>query len=207
MTKGEAKVIAPAVRVRRPRTILPAVQLHKRGARYGRLIETTRDLAPIPPAVHPCDRKALEGAIGAEREVLILPILVGPEARIRAASGKTGIELGEVEIVDAPRSHAAADRAVEVVRADVGLPHTDEIMAAAIYRVTGLRFERRISHAFALDVPTYPKPLFATDGAINIQPDIETKRDIVQNAFEPALRWASSGRRLRSLPRSRRSIQ
>lgn len=191
--KGEAEVIAPDEKVRRPRVILPEVHLHERGARYQSLIEATRNLAPIRTAiVHPCDRKALEGAIEAQREGLIVPVLVGPEAKIRAAAGEAGIALGDIEIIDAPHSHAAALQAVELVRAGrvealmKGTLHTDEIMAAVIDKATGLRTERRMSHVFALDVPTYPKPLFVTDGAINIYPDLAAKRDIVQNAIDLA---------------------
>jgi phosphate acetyltransferase len=142
--------------------------------------------------VHPCDQNALEGAIEAQREGLIVPVLVGPEARIRSAAEQAGIELGNVEIVDAPHSHAAARLAVEFVRAGSvdalmkGALHTDEIMAPVIDKATGLRTERRMSHVFALDVPTYPKPLFVTDGALNIYPDLGEKRDIVQNAIDLA---------------------
>ncbi|HUF87442.1 MAG TPA: bifunctional enoyl-CoA hydratase/phosphate acetyltransferase [Thermohalobaculum sp.] len=191
--EGEAEVIAPARKVRRPRAVLPEVHLHERGARYRRLIEATRELAPIRTAVvHPCDALSLQGALEAWREGLIEPVLVGPLARIRAAAEEAGLALDDVELVDAPHSHAAAARAVELVRAGEaealmkGKLHTDEIMGAVIDRERGLRTERRMSHVYGLDVPTYPKPLFVTDAAINIAPDLLAKRDIVQNAIDLA---------------------
>jgi phosphate acetyltransferase len=47
-----------------------------------------------------------------------------------------------------------------------------------------LRTARRISHVFAVDVPTYSETLFITDAAINIAPNLDAKRDIVQNAID-----------------------
>ena len=191
--RGEALVIAPSLKVRRPRVVLPEVHLHERGARYGQLIEATRPLAPVRTAVvHPCDRLSLEGALEAAKRGLILPILVGPRGRINAAAAEAGVDLGHVEIVDTPHSHAAAARAVALVREGrtealmKGKLHTDELMEAIVDHTTGLRTERRMSHVFALDVPSYPRPLFVTDAAINIDPDIDVLRDIVQNAIDLA---------------------
>lgn len=191
--EGEAEVIAPTVKVRRPRAALPEVHLHERGARYRALIEATRDLTPVRTAVvHPCDALSLSGALEAASQGLIIPVLVGPRARIEAAAAEAGRDLGEAEIIDAPHSHAAARTAVAMAReAKVealmkGSLHTDEVMAAVIDRATGLRTERRISHVYGLDVPHYPKPLFITDAAINIYPDLDDKRDIVQNAIDLA---------------------
>jgi phosphotransacetylase len=119
-----------------------------------------------------------------------VPVLVGPEARIRRAAAAAGRDLAGVEIVDAPHSHAAAERAVALAREGKvaalmkGALHTDELMEAVVAKEGGLRTERRMSHVFAFDVPNYPKPLFITDAAINIDPDLETKRDIVQNAID-----------------------
>lgn len=147
--------------------------------------------APVPCAVaHPCDRASLEGALDAMRAGLIHPILVGPEARIRGVAQDSGLDLGDAEIVPAPHSHGSAQRAVALVREGRALAlmkgslHTDELMAEIVARDTGLRTERRVTHVFALDVPMYPKPLFVTDAAVNISPDLETKADICRNAIE-----------------------
>lgn len=190
---GEAKVIAPTEKVRRARVVLPDAHLHERGARYRELIDATHALAPVRMAVvHPCDALSLGGALEAASQGLIAPILVGPRGRIEQAAAEAGRSLDRVEIVDAPHSHAAAERAVALIREGgaealmKGKLHTDELMDAVVSREKGLRTERRISHVFVLDVPHYPKPLFITDAAINIFPDLDTKRDIVQNAIDLA---------------------
>ena len=190
---GRAEVIAPEKKVRRPRALLPEVHLHERGARYDRLIEATRALPALRTAVvHPCDDLSLRGALEARSQQLIEPLLVGPRARIEAAAEESGLDLTGIELVDVPHSHAAAARAVEMARhGEVealmkGALHTDELMQAVVDADSGLRTERRISHVFVLDVPSYPKPLFITDAAINISPDLDIKRDIVQNAIDLA---------------------
>jgi len=161
--------------------------------KYENLLERCRGLAPIPTAVaYPCEETALAGAIDAAKEGLIRPILVGPAAKIAEIAKASGITLGDVEIVDAPDSHAAAAKAVEVVRTGraellmKGSLHSDEILAAVIAKETGLRTGRRLSHVFIMDVPTYHKVLIITDGAINIAPSLEDKVDICQNAIDLA---------------------
>ena len=158
------------------------------------LLGRCRGLDAIPAAVaHPCEATALAGAIEAGRLGLIRPILVGPVARIREVAASHGIELGTVEMIDAPHSHAAADRAVELVRegrAELlmkGSLHSDELLGAVVARETGLRTSRRLSHVFVMDVPTYHKVLVVTDGGINITPNLEQKADICQNAIDLGL--------------------
>ena len=188
---GEAEVVAPVMKVKRPRVVLPEVHLHESGARYQQLIAAIRDLEPIRTAVvHPCDAVSLAGAIEASVQGLIVPVLIGPKVKIVTAAAEANRSLDGIEIVDVPHSHAAADKAVELVRQGSiqaimkGKLHTDELMHAVADRDRGLRTERRMSHVFALDVPHYPKPLFITDAAINIYPDLNAKRDIVQNAID-----------------------
>ncbi|MEM5477993.1 bifunctional enoyl-CoA hydratase/phosphate acetyltransferase [Pacificibacter sp. AS14] len=191
--EGVARVIAPREKVRRPRVILPEVHLHVQGAQYARLIATTTGLEPVRTAVvHPCDALSLSGALDAARQGIIIPVLVGPRIKIEAAAKEAGCDFDAFEVIDAPHSHAAAEAAVALVRAGKvdalmkGALHTDELMQAVVDSALGLRTERRMSHVYVLDVPTYPKPLMITDAAINISPDLATKRDIVQNAIDLA---------------------
>jgi phosphate acetyltransferase len=191
---GEARVIAPRDKVHRPRVILPDVHLHVQGAQYARLIAATKDLKPVRTAVvHPCDALSLIGALDAAQRGMILPVLVGPKVKIEAAALKAGRSLDTYEIINTPYSHAAAATAVALVRAGKvealmkGSLHTDELMEAVVDAALGLQTERRMSHVYVLDVPTYPKPLLITDAAINIYPDLAIKRDIVQNAIDMAL--------------------
>ena len=161
--------------------------------KYQRLLDFCRSLPPTPTAVaHPCDQSSLEGAADAARLGLIAPILVGPRARIEAVAKQFAIDISGLPIVDAPFSHASAEKAVELVREGKaealmkGSLHTDELMGAVVKRDTGLRTARRVSHCFVMDVPTYPEPLIITDAAVNIAPTLEDKVDIVQNAIELA---------------------
>ena len=162
--------------------------------KYELLLERCKSLEPIPTAVaHPCEATALSGAVEAANHGLIVPILVGPLAKIEATARSVGIDLGGFRVVDAPHSGAAAAKAVELIRkgeAELlmkGSLHTDELMAAVVSRDGGLRTERRISHVFVMDVPTYHKVLIVTDGAINIAPTLEDKVDICQNAIDLAI--------------------
>jgi phosphotransacetylase len=140
--------------------------------------------------VWPCDEVSLGGAIQAFKDNLIVPVLVGSEARIRSVAGALQLDLGNLQIVDIEASRMAAIRAVEMARKGEvqmlmkGSLHTDELMSAVVSREGGLRTGRRISHVFALDVPSYHKTLFVTDAAVNIQPDLETKISILQNAID-----------------------
>jgi phosphate acetyltransferase len=160
-------------------------------SKYDQLLARCASLEPIPTAVvHPCEATALSGALEAGQKRLIVPILVGPAAKIREMAAKARLELGKVEIVDVPHSHAAAEKAVELVRngkAEVlmkGSLHTDELLGAVVARETGLRTGRRMSHVFVMDVPNYHKVLIITDAAINIAPTLEDKVDICQNAID-----------------------
>jgi phosphate acetyltransferase len=166
--------------------------------KYKRLIEAARAHEPVTTAVaHPCDESSLTGALDAAKLGLIRPILVGPKARIQAAAQKAKLDIAGFEIVDAPHSHAAAAKAVELVREGKaealmkGSLHTDEIMAAVVKRETGLRTARRVSHCFVLDVPAYESALIISDAAVNIAPSLKDKVDIVQNAIDlaRAFRW------------------
>ena len=162
--------------------------------KYEQLLARCSPLAAVPTAVvHPCEATALAGALEAAALGLIVPILVGPAAKIAEVAQKARLSLDRVRIVDAPHSHGAAAKAVELVRAGEaellmkGSLHTDELLGAVVARETGLRTGRRISHAFIMDVPTYHKVLIITDAAISIAPNLEEKVDICQNAIDLAI--------------------
>jgi phosphate acetyltransferase/phosphate butyryltransferase len=158
---------------------------------YEQLRAMSGGLEPLRTAiVHPVDTASLRGAVEASRAGLIVPVLVGPEPRIRAAAEQAGLDLAGIEIAATPHSHAAAAAAVAMActgRVEAlmkGALHTGEIMHAALAPVHGLRTGRRMSHVFAIDAPGYPRPLFVTDAAINIYPTLSDKKDIVQNAVD-----------------------
>jgi phosphotransacetylase len=159
--------------------------------KYEQMLTKCKNLKPVPTAVaHPCEESALSGAIQAAKMGLIIPILVGPRDKIEGVAKSAGIDTSDYRVVDTPHSHASAAKAVELLReaeAELlmkGSLHTEELMSAVVSREGGLRTERRISHVFVMDVPTYHKVLFITDGAINIAPTLEDKADICQNAID-----------------------
>jgi phosphate butyryltransferase len=189
---GVADVLAPTEKIRRPRTVMPRVRMAER-ARLHELLHAATHPEPVSMAVvHPVDTQAILGAYESARAGLIHPVLIGPEDRIRAAADEAEVDISDFEIVSVPHSHAAAEEAVSLTRSGriesimKGSLHTDELLRAVLARESGLRTERRVSHIMAFDVPTYPRPLFITDAAINIYPTLADKMDIVQNAIDLA---------------------
>ena len=159
--------------------------------KYERLIARAKQVPAARTFVaHPCDETSLRGAIEAAEAGIIVPILVGPAAKIAGVAREHGLDIDRFEIVDAPHSDAAAAKAVALIHEGKGellmkgSLHTDELMREVTSSKTGLRTARRISHVFIMDVPTYAETLFITDAAINIFPDLDAKRDIVQNAID-----------------------
>jgi phosphate acetyltransferase len=161
------------------------------GSKYERLLNRAK---AVPPAktvvVHPCDETSLRGPLEAAEAGIIVPLLVGPAAKISAVARQHDLAIDRFEVVDAAHSEAAAAKGVELIRESKGellmkgSLHTDELMRAVTSSQTGLRTARRISHVFVMDVPTYAETLFITDAAINIFPDLDAKRDIIQNAID-----------------------
>ena len=162
--------------------------------KYEQVLQRCEGLEPIATAVvHPCEPTALSGALEAANKKLIVPILVGPRAKVTATAEAAKLDISDCQVIDTPHSYASAAKAVEILRAGQaellmkGSLHTDELMGAVVSREGGLRTARRISHVFVMDIPTYHKVLIVTDGAINIAPTLEDKVDICQNAIDLAI--------------------
>jgi len=189
---GLAEVIAPTEKISRAATLLPRVELRGQRKNYYQDLINKKDSLPplITAVVHPVDRMSLEGAVDAAKEGLIIPVLVGPEAKIKAAAKEAGIDISAYQLVATEHSHAAADKAVELARTGKveaimkGKLHTDELMHSIVDKDNGLRTDRRMSHVFIVDWPDYHKPIFLTDAAINIFPHLMDKKDIIQNAID-----------------------
>lgn len=190
--EGEARVLAPTKKVSRQRTVMPEVRLSERGQLHAILNAADHPDPMHTAVVHPVDDSSIRGAVASAKQQLIIPTLVGPRDKILAAADTAEVDIQDFEIVDTPHSHAAAERAVQMARAGQiealmkGALHTDELLHEVVKREGGLRTERCLSHVMAFDVPTYPRPLFITDAAINIYPGLAQKRDIIQNAIELA---------------------
>lgn len=189
VVSGTAEVEAPLRKIRRSREELPHVAL-VHNERFDDLIERCAGLPPMPIAVcHPCSDDALKGAIEAATQRLIEPILVAPRSKLEPLADRLGIDLGAYEVIDVPHSHAAAEKSVELARSGKaraimkGSLHTDELLHEVLDKDTGLRTERRISHVFLIAAPTYARRIIVTDAAITIEPTLEEKVDICQNAI------------------------
>ncbi len=167
--------------------------MDRKHEKYEQLIARCQTQTPVPTAVvHPCDESSLKAAIEASETGILQPILVGPRAKIEASAATCELDISQFELVDAPHSHAAAAEAVSLARqgkAELlmkGSLHTDELMGAVVKSATGLRTERRISHAFLISVPSLDRVIVVTDAAINIFPTLEDKQHIIQNAIDLA---------------------
>ncbi|ETI60501.1 bifunctional enoyl-CoA hydratase/phosphate acetyltransferase [Sphingobium sp. C100] len=189
---GQAEVMAPTEKVARRRVPLPEIRLIGHEG-HRRLLDQVGTQGPIETAVaHPCSPDAIVAVADAAEGGMITPILVGPEARIRQSAQVAGRSIDAFRIVDAPHSHAAAAKAVALVSMGEarllmkGSLHTDELMSAVLASDAGLRTERRISHAYIMDVPGHARPLIITDAAINIEPTLDDKADILRNAIDLA---------------------
>ncbi|MDD5334541.1 MAG: bifunctional enoyl-CoA hydratase/phosphate acetyltransferase [Rhodoferax sp.] len=187
---GTARVLAPTEKVRVPQVHAPQIQLFDPEARFKELLALGSGLAALRCAVvHPCDAGSLSGAMDAARYGLIVPLLIGPEVRLRHLAEQSGIDLTGVEIISVPHSHAAAEKAADLaVKGEVamlmkGSLHTDELVHAVLAQ-RSLRTGRRMSHVFRFDIPLYSKPLLITDAALNIRPTLPEKVDIIQNAID-----------------------
>ncbi len=188
---GTAQAIPPVKKLRWSTNPVPKLIVNNPYRRYNEMIARATAKPAVRTAIAwPCDEVSLGGALQAWKDKLILPVLVGAEDKIRSVAKALDLDLEGVRIVNISNSRAAAVKAVELARnGEVemlmkGSLHTDEIMGAVVSRDGGMRTGRRISHVFALDVPMYHKTLFVTDAAINIQPDLETKISILQNAID-----------------------
>jgi phosphate acetyltransferase len=197
VVSGMAEVIAPKEKVRRPKIYLPAVHFDDKEMRFREIMGRvkTRKLAPVAAAiVYPVDADSLASAAAAAEQGIIVPIFIGPESTIREVAKAGSVDLDAFEIKPAANSREAVAVAIRLARDGgvegimKGSSSIEELIRQVISATKGLRTERRISHVHALDLPTYPKPLFITDSMINIAPGLADKREICQNAIDLA-RW------------------
>ena len=189
---GVAEVIAPQEKVRRKRIHLKEIAFSQDGEpTCHRAIIMARGLEPIKTAiVHPVDIYSLKSAIEAAEDGIIEAIFVGSEEKIRHVAREANLDIKKYTIIPTKHSNAAAEKAVEMVHAGEvaaimkGKLHTDELMQAVINKEHGLRTARRMSHVFMAEIPNFSRPLFVTDAAININPGLADKVNIVQNAVD-----------------------
>ena len=189
---GSVVVEAPQRKLAYSEVATPEIVLRRNDV-FARLLNRCEPLEPVSCAVaHPCDRLSLLGALESARRRLIVPVLVGPAARIQSVAAANNVDISGFRLISTAHSHASAAAAVALARAGEvetlmkGSLHTDEIMAEILSSQSGLRTDRRVSHVFVMDVPAYDRILFVTDAAINIEPSLDEKADILRNAIDLA---------------------
>jgi phosphate acetyltransferase len=160
---------------------------------FHKFLERCKSLPAITTAVcWPLSDVSLRGTVEAAEEGLIKPTIYGDEAQLKALAKKIGVNIAPYPIVQADTERKAAELSVAMCRSGAaqammkGSLHTDELMKVAMKSETGLRTNRRISHVFVMDTPAYDRTLLITDAAINIEPELEDKVHIVQNAIDLA---------------------
>lgn len=187
--EGLATVLAPTKKIRVAKADLPHVEIHNHD-RFQAIIQSCHGMEPVRTAVvHPVKDNVLLAVADAVNAALIIPLLIGPKAKIQAAASQAGVDISQWQLIDTPHSDAAAGKAVELAatgQVDAlmkGSLSTQELLSAVVPAAANLRTKYRISHAYVMDVPSYHKPLIITDSAINIAPDALEKADICQNAI------------------------
>jgi phosphotransacetylase/acyl dehydratase len=195
VVSGTADVLAPREKVRRPKVALPDVRFDNRDVRFRDVMARVRarKLAPIATAiVYPGSADSLASIAAAAEDGTITPILVGAKSLIDELGQAAGIDVGRFELVPAENPKQAIAEAIRLAREGrvegimKGRVSTEDLILQAISPAKGLRTERRMSHVYVMDVPTYPKPLFITDAMINMAPGLSAKREICQNAIDLA---------------------
>ena len=187
---GLARVLAPTQKLRIPRIHAPTITLFDPDSRHKQLLALGEHLEPVTcGVVHPCDLESLQGALQAQASGLIHAVLIAPVTKLRTLAQAHGLSLEAVQIVDVAHSHEAAEVAARMAGEGKlealmkGSLHTDELIHAVVTN-PALRTGRRMSHVFRFEAPMYPKPLYITDAALNIAPNLLDKADIVQNAID-----------------------
>ena len=168
----------------------PEIQVHTHD-RYHAVMNRCTSLPPLVTAVvQPVDEFVLKSVAIAAMENLIIPVLIGPVARIMDAAATAGIDITPWKIIDVNYSHAAAEKAAELAAASSvqaimkGALHTDEVLHPLVAQNSGLHFGRRLSHCYVMDTAGYHKWLIITDAVVNIAPDLGIKADICRNAID-----------------------
>ncbi|KTD73833.1 bifunctional enoyl-CoA hydratase/phosphate acetyltransferase [Legionella tucsonensis] len=187
--EGLATVLAPTKKIRVARADLPHIEIHNHD-RFQTIIQSCQNVDAICTAiVHPVKANVLTAVADSVKAKLIIPILIGPMAKIKAAAQEADIDISQWKLINTEHSDAAASKAVELAATEKvdaimkGSLSTHELLAAVVPATSNLRTKYRISHAYVMDVPSYHKPLIITDAAINIMPNAVEKADICQNAI------------------------
>lgn len=192
--EGQAEVIAPTKKIRRPKAMLPEISLRRPYSLFNPYLTRAKKLGSLRAGViYPVHEKILQAVQDAAQAGFIEPILIGPKERIQRVAQNANIDINSYEIIDVDHTHAAINKAISMAReSDAGIlirggATREDLIRAMQKPDKGLVTDRHLSYALVLDVPTYSKALILTDTLINIEPNLEVKREITQNAIDFAL--------------------
>lgn len=138
------------------------------------------------------DEHVLEAVELARKEDIVNGILVGNEKAIKEICEKLNIDISNYIIINEEDKTEACLTAVKQVSSNKGyflmkgLVDTSIILKAALNKEFGLRTQNRISHVSVMEVPTHDKLIFMSDGAMNIAPTLDEKRQIIENSVKIA---------------------
>ncbi len=134
------------------------------------------------------DEHVLQAVEEARINNIVNGILVGDKDAILKILSRLNYNENNYQIIDEADDVAACIKAVTIVNESKksflmkGLVNSSIILKAALNKDYGLRTKNRISHVSILEVPTYHKLIFMSDGAMNIAPTLDEKRQIIENS-------------------------
>lgn len=156
---------------------------------FAELLEAVKRRPPVTVAVAAAEDEELLKAVKlAESMGFVKPILVGDAEKVEALVRRVGLERATIEPAAGP--DLAAARAVELVKngeARVlmkGLVNTSVYLRAILSREKGLRTGRLLSLLAVYELPQYHKLIYAADSGINVAPDLNQKKAILENSLE-----------------------
>ncbi len=135
------------------------------------------------------DADVLDAVVQAKTDKYIEPILVGDKTKILSIALKKQIDISDIEIIDKPDITEAAHAAIQLAadgKADAvmkGFLPTSSLLKTLLDSKYNLRGNSVLSHCAILDIDGYHKLLNMTDGGMVVLPDINQKKQIVENAI------------------------
>lgn len=157
-------------------------------AQLKQLLSNTQPHTAVVAAAH--DEHTLQAVFAAQDDGLIKPILVGRREEILELAQQLDHPItSNTQIVHAEDESQCAAAAVDLIRAGQGqmlikgMLQTGTLLKAVVNKDSGICASPVMSHVAILDVPSYHKLLYITDGGMVISPDLPQKRAILTNAL------------------------
>ena len=136
------------------------------------------------------DEHSLDAVFEAYKEGIVTPVFVGKEEEIKKICAENGFDFGDVKIYDEDDDIEAAKTAVRLIREGEGdflmkgRMQTADLLRQVVNKETGLRTDKIMSHVGLFQVPNYHKVVVLTDGGMILQPSLEQKVKIIENAVD-----------------------